>query len=343
MTRDTLVNQRPFYMSRLAVDPSNPDRVFFSSEDLIETRDGGKTYEDVETAVHQDHHGLWISRDGRRIIEADDGGAPISIDGGKTWDWRYNVAIAQIYRVGYDDQNPYRVCGGIQDNDSYCGPSDSLSPLGIENSDWRDVGNDGDGSWVWPQPGDPSVDLERRRQRAQRSARHLRHALAPKLRHHAGRDRHERARVWRACRFARTGKRRLRFPLRLRSGAQVASAYYGANVLFETRDLGRTWTVISPDLTRNDPAKQQVAGGPINTDVSGAEFYDTHLRHRAVAARRATHLGGHRRRSRAAHDRSAVHTGATSRRRTSRRGDASTPSRPRASTRAAPTWPSIVT
>ena len=66
-----------------------------------------------------------------------------------------NVVLAQVYRIGYDGENPYHVCGGIQDNDSYCGPSDSLSPLGIENSDWRDVGNDGDGSWVWPQPGDP--------------------------------------------------------------------------------------------------------------------------------------------------------------------------------------------
>ncbi len=156
MTRDTLVNQRPFYMSRLAVDPANRNHVFFSSEDLIETRDGGKTYDDVTGAVHQDHHGLWISRDGRRIIEANDGGAPISIDGGKTWDWRFNVVLAQIYRIGYDDQNPYHVCGGIQDNDSYCGPADSLSNFGIENSDWRAVGNDGDGSWVWPQPGDPN-------------------------------------------------------------------------------------------------------------------------------------------------------------------------------------------
>ncbi len=131
ITRDTLVNQRPFYMSRLAVDPSNPDRVFFSSEDLIETTDGGKTYSDVTGAVHQDHHGLWISHDGRRIIEANDGGAPISIDGGKIWDWRFNVVFAQIYRIGYDEQNPYHVCGGIQDNDSYCGPA------GLAQSAWN--------------------------------------------------------------------------------------------------------------------------------------------------------------------------------------------------------------
>ena len=82
--------------------------------------------------MHQDHHGLWISRDGRRIIEANDGGAPISIDGGRTWDWRFNVVLAQVYRIGYDVENPYHVCGGIQDNDSYCGPSDSLSRLGID-------------------------------------------------------------------------------------------------------------------------------------------------------------------------------------------------------------------
>ncbi len=282
MTRDTLVNQRPFYMSRLAVDPSDPNRVFFSSEDLIETRDGGRTFADVETAVHQDHHGLWISRDGRRIIEADDGGAPISTDGGKTWDWRYNVAIAQIYRLGYDEQNPYRVCGGIQDNDSYCGPSDSLSPLGIENSDWRDVGNDGDGSWVWPQPGDPSsiwnvgVNELNGQLGIYDMGSRQNYDVTPDATDTNGR-------ALAGLAFRSNWEAPIAFstfdgvyPERSR-GAQgdKVVAYYGANVLFETRDLGRTWSQISPDLTRNDASKQQVAGGPINTDVSGAEFYDT--------------------------------------------------------------------
>ncbi len=273
MTADTLVNQRPFYMSKLAVDPANPDRVFFSSEDLIETQDGGKTYSDVLGAVHQDHHGLWISNDGRRIIEANDGGAPISIDGGKTWDWRFNVALAQIYRLGYDEQNPYRVCGGIQDNDSYCGPSDSLSPLGIENSDWRDVGNDGDGSWVWPQPGDPSsiwnvgvnelngqlgiFDLNSRQN----------YDISPDVTDTNGR-------ALAGLPFRSNWEAPIAFsPLRQARGDVVA--YFGANVLFETHDRGRTWAIVSPDLTRNDPDKQRVAGGPINTDVSGAEFYGT--------------------------------------------------------------------
>jgi photosystem II stability/assembly factor-like uncharacterized protein len=267
LTKDTLVNQRPFYMSRLAVDPTDPNHVFFSSEDLIETHDGGKTYTDDTSAMHQDHHGLWISSDGRRIIEADDGGAPISTNGGKTWFWAFNVPLAQIYRVGYDEQNPYRVCGGIQDNDSYCGPSDSLSPLGIENSDWRDVGNDGDGSWVWPQPGDPSSiwNVGVNELNGQLGIYDMRsrqnYDISPDV-------------------TDTNGRSLAGLPYRSNWEAPIAFgaggvAYFGANVLFETRDRGRTWTQISPDLTRDDPAKLQLSGGPINTDISGAEFYDT--------------------------------------------------------------------
>jgi hypothetical protein len=270
MTRDTLVNQRPFYMSRLAVDPSNPDRVFFSSEDLIETRDGGKTYSDVTNAVHQDHHGLWISHDGRRIIESNDGGAPISIDGGKTWDWRFNVTLAQVYRLGYDHENPYHVCGGLQDNDAYCGPSDSLSPLGIENADWRAVGNDGDGSWVWPDSADPdsiwNVGVSQLNGQVGIFDLHSRqdYDVSPVVTDTNGR--------------ALAGlPYRSNWEAPLALSAFDGSVYFGANVLFRTRNRGRAWEVISPDLTRNDPAKQQLAGGPINTDVSGAEFYDTLL------------------------------------------------------------------
>ncbi len=274
MSNDTLIDQRPFYMSRLIVDPTDADRVFFASENLIETQDGGKTFTDVASAVHQDHHGFWISRDGRRLIEADDGGAPISIDGGKTWDWRFNVDLAQIYHVGYDDQNPYHVCAAMQDDDSYCAPNDSLSPLGLTERDWRDVANDADGVAVWPEPGDPSsvwnvginelngqlgiFDLDSRQN----------YDITPYVHDTNGRPlaglpyRFN----WEApLAFARA------------STATPVPAYFGANVVFETRDRGRTWQAISPDLTRNDPSKQQLAGGAINTDISGAEFYDTLL------------------------------------------------------------------
>src|SRR5450755_2287298 len=156
-SHDTEVNQRPFYMSRIAVDPTNADHIFAMSENLMESTDAGVHFHEVSGAVHQDHHDMWIASDGVRMIEASDGGAPISRDGGKTWDERYNFARGQLYHIGFDGQNPYQVCGGLQDNDSFCGPSDSLNPLGIVNADWRDVGNDGDGSWVWPDPRDPNL------------------------------------------------------------------------------------------------------------------------------------------------------------------------------------------
>jgi len=271
MSADTLIDQRPFYMSRLEVDPADQNHVIFSSENLIETRDGGKTFRGISTAVHQDHHGSWISRNGRRMIEANDGGAPISVDGGKTWDWRFNVVLSQIYHVGYDDQNPYHVCAAIQDNDSFCGPSLSLSPLGITERDWQDVANNADGVWVWPEPGNPSAvwNVGINQLNGQLGIYNLNsrqnYDISPDVTDTNGSD-------------------LAGHPYRFNWEAPIAfsrklpgAAYFGGNVLFETRDRGRSWRVISPDLTRNDPNKQQVAGGPINTDVSGAEFYDALL------------------------------------------------------------------
>ena len=271
MSSDTLIDQRPFYMSRLAVDPANANHVFFASENLIETRDGGHTFIDIHSAVHQDHHDFWISADGRRMIEANDGGAPISVDGGRTWDWRFNVTLAQTYHVGFDQRQPYSVCGAFQDNDSFCGPSNSLSPLGITARDWRDVANNSDGVWVWPDRDDQNIvwnagvnelngqlglfDLASRQN----------YDITPSVI-----DTNGRALAGLPYRF------NWESPLAL-SPTAPGIAYFGANVLFETRDRGRTWRRISPDITRNDPAKQQAAGGPVNTDVSGAEFYDTIL------------------------------------------------------------------
>ncbi len=271
MSRDTLIDQRPFYMSRLEVDPSNRDRVFFSSENLLETRDGGKTFHDVADAVHQDHHGLWISHDGKRVIEADDGGAPISIDGARTWDWRFNVTLAQIYHVGYDEQNPYHVCAAMQDDDSFCAPNLSLSPLGLLNADWRDVANDSDGVWAVPEPGNPQaiwnvgVNELNGQLGIYDYASRQNFDITPDVT-----DTNGRALVGLKHRF------NWEAPVAF-SPKEPGVAYFGGNVVFETRDRGRTWTEISPDLTRNDPSKQQLSGGAIDTDISGAEFYDTLL------------------------------------------------------------------
>ena len=269
VSTDTYVNQRPFYMSHIAVDPTDPDHVLAESEDLAESRDGGRTFDNVDGAVHQDHHDLWWSRDGKRLIDANDGSAAISVDGGRTWVWRFNVPIGQVYHVGYDLENPYHVCGGLQDNDSFCGPSDSLNPLGILDSDWRDVGDDGDGSWVWPDPQDPSLvwNVGVSALNGQLGVYDMRTRenvdVTPSLRDTNG---------WALAGMPH--RYNWQAPIALEQGPPYA-AYYGANVVFRSLDRGRTWTAISPDLTLNDPRHQQRAGGPINTDVSGAEFYDT--------------------------------------------------------------------
>jgi photosystem II stability/assembly factor-like uncharacterized protein len=270
VSADTYVNQRPFYMSHVAVDPRDPNHVLAESEDLAQSHDGGVTFANVDGAVHQDHHDLWWSRDGKRLIEADDGGAPISLDRGVTWLWRFNVPIGQVYHLGYDTQVPYQVCGGMQDNDAFCGPSDSLDPLGILDAYWRDVGNDGDGSWVWPDPRQPDriwnvgVSTLNGQLGIVNLASGENVDVSPGLRDTNGR--------------ALAG-----LPYRFDWQAPIAfspfddAAYFGGNVVFKSNDLGKSWHAISPDLTLDDPRHQQVPGGPINADVSGAEFYDTIL------------------------------------------------------------------
>lgn len=271
VSRDTYINQRPFYMSRLEVDPTNQNHLFFLSEDLVESRDGGKSISNNVNAVHQDHHAMWIAADGKRIIEGNDGGAPISLDGGATWDWRYNVTIAQIYHVGYNLGNPYMVCGGMQDNDSYCGPSDSLNPLGISNHDWFDVGSNSDGSWTWPDPLDSRYVWNV-------GVRDVNGQLT--LFDYRTRESYDVTPYVRDT----TGASLVGLPYRFNWEAPVAfsktkpnAVYFGGNVVWKSTDRGRHWKQIGPDLTLNDPSHQQVAGGPINTDVSGAEFYDTIL------------------------------------------------------------------
>ncbi|MBV8366111.1 MAG: hypothetical protein JO194_06395, partial [Candidatus Eremiobacteraeota bacterium] len=271
VNRDSALNQRPFYMSRLEVDPRNAAHVFFLSEDMFESKDGGATFTQIKSAVHQDHHAMWIARDGRRMIEGDDGGAPISVDGGVNWDWRFNIAIGQIYHLGYSQGNPYQVCGGFQDNDSFCGPTDSLDPLGILPPNWRDVGNDSDGVFTIPDRVDPNIVWNV-------GVNVLTGQITTYLLD--SRQAYDVSPYARDTNGAGLAGLRYRFnweaPLAI-SPLDPTIAYFGGNVLFKSGDHGRTWQAVSPDLTRNEAAHQQAAGGDVTLDVSGAEFYDTLL------------------------------------------------------------------
>ncbi|GAC1575166.1 MAG: hypothetical protein NVS3B7_07560 [Candidatus Elarobacter sp.] len=264
MTKNTLVNQRPFYFSHLRVDPSNENHVYGLSQSLSESKDGGKTFKAIAQNVHVDYHDLWIApNDPRRMIAGEDGGYAISVDGGAAWSFSRNLAIGQIYHVGYDDGTPYRVCVGLQDNNGFCGPSNSLNAEGIIDESWERV-TGGDGMWAWPDPRDPNLiwtDLQTGRvsiydRRTQRNTfvQPWRGTAQDDFSLEKARYRYD----WNA-------------PIAF-DPFDTATTYFGANVVFATRDRGQHWTVVSPDLTRNDKSHQQPSGGPLALDVSSAEF-----------------------------------------------------------------------
>lgn len=154
ISSNTLIDERPFYYSRLFVDPHDENHLFAVSVRLAESKDGGATWQVSGKGLHGDHHDVWFSADGKTVLEGDDGGVAISRDNGATWEWRNNLPIEQAYRVATDDRIPYTVCEGLQDNGSWCGPSDGRSEDGILGRDWASVGG-GDGNWTIPDPLNP--------------------------------------------------------------------------------------------------------------------------------------------------------------------------------------------
>ena len=159
---DTLVDQRPFYFTHIAVDPKKPDHVYAVSEMLSESKDGGRKFKEIAKDVHVDYHAIWIApNDPKRIITGEDGGFALTTDL-EHWSFSRNLTIGQIYHVGLSNENPYAVCAAFQDNNGFCGPSNSLDDEGILNRHWINVVG-GDGMWTVPDPIDPNylwADLE---------------------------------------------------------------------------------------------------------------------------------------------------------------------------------------
>ncbi len=268
VSKNTLVDQRPFYFTHLAVDPKDENHVYGVSEMLSESTDGGSTFKVIAKNVHVDYHAIWIAPDNpKRIIVGEDGGYALTVDG-EHWSDNENLPIGQIYNVGYDDQTPYRICVALQDNNAFCGPSNALDPQGNPNRAWERVVG-GDGMWAWPAPGDPNTiwtDLQDGNvstfdRRSQRST-----FVQP----------------WLGTSLQNFNIARARYRFNWDSPIGFApwdshTVWYGGDVVFQTHDRGKTWRAISPDLTRNVKAHQVPSGGPLALDVSGAEYTDTIL------------------------------------------------------------------
>lgn len=151
-------NPRPMYYSRVEIDPSNSDRIYVLGTQLMVSDDAGRTFRsDGATQIHVDHHALWINpEDPDHLILGSDGGISASWDGTAHWRMFDNLALGQFYTIAHDMRDPYYVCGGLQDNDPWCGPSNTRSFHGIRHQDWYETAY-GDGFWTVVDPTDSTI------------------------------------------------------------------------------------------------------------------------------------------------------------------------------------------
>ncbi|TAN21919.1 MAG: glycosyl hydrolase [Acidobacteria bacterium] len=254
------ITQRAFYYGRVYVDPQDANTIYLPNVGVYISHDSGKTLHAIHPP-HGDNHAFWINPKNSQIfIEGNDGGATVTLNGGKAFSSEDNQPTGQFYHANLDEQFPFHIYGAQQDRSSVEGSSGA--PAGV----WTNV-TGGEMSWVVPTPGDPFVTYgsgyytmywkENRRTG-------LTTNVSP----------------WPAYKFGLQGSLiKYRFgwihhPATFAPGNHD-ELLYGANVLFETTDAGIHWKVISPDLTRNDKSKQGRPGGPISADVTGEEMFDT--------------------------------------------------------------------
>src|SRR5579871_4947555 len=262
----TLVNgsgniiTRPFYYDTLGVDPNNADTLFVGDEGWFKSTDGGKTFR-PSPAPHGDHHDIWINpKNSQYMIQSNDGGANVSLDGGRTWSTQANQPTAEIYQVAVDDQYPYRVYGAQQDNTTVIVPS---LPLG-NGQDFR-VGPGCETGPIIPDPVKPDVVYgsckgQFSRQNLNTTDEERYWIGAESLYGNAGSEL--------MYRFQRVS------PMEV-SPHSPHAVYYGSQYVHRTRDGGVTWQRISGDLTAHPEGTQGASGEPITRDATGEEVYST--------------------------------------------------------------------
>jgi photosystem II stability/assembly factor-like uncharacterized protein len=258
------VRARPFYFSNIEVDPTDHQRVYVPSLLLTVTGNGGRSFETLGllgTGVHPDHHALWINpKDPQHLVLGTDGGVYVSRDRGATFTMSAGLSVGQFYHVSVDQQRPYRVYGGLQDNGSWSAPSRALGSPGIRNRDWINVGI-GDGFNVFADPRDPTIIFSEY-QGGQIRRFNLRTRELKDIRPRPGPGDPEYRFNWNAAFVP--------------SPNDPAVLYLGGQSVFRSRDRGDTWERVSEDLTTNDPSrlKQRQSGG-VTPDNTTAENYCT--------------------------------------------------------------------
>jgi photosystem II stability/assembly factor-like uncharacterized protein len=258
--RVSTTNPRPMYFSQVRVDPDNPDRVYLGGVGLHMTNDGGQSMAtDAAQATHDDVHAIWINpANTAHILIGHDGGVSVSLDTSRTWTQHQNLPLALYYHVSVDMDTPYNVCGGLQDNYNWCGPSATRFTRGIKNTDWYQV-QGGDGFVVLADPRDSRYVYSesqngnlQRRNRVTGEARNIRPSAANVT----------------ALPPNTPGFRwNWDTPIVL-SPNENGALLVAANRVFRSNDRGDSWAVISPDLTTNTDRNELSIMGVINTQVT---------------------------------------------------------------------------
>ena len=228
-------NGRPMYFGLIKVDPENDLRVYQPITPLLVSDDGGKTFRgDGAPTIHVDFHAMWIDpRNGDHMVIGGDGGVGITYDKGKKWLWLSHLPVGQYYHVGFDMQEPYNVCGGLQDNNSWCGPSATRSAHGIGNDMWLTVvGGDGFVSLIDP--------ISHRMIFSESQDGFM--GRIDKVTNESKSIRPEAPLIEKPYRW------NWDTPMMM-SSVDPATIYVGANKLLKSTDRGQTWSVISGDLT----------------------------------------------------------------------------------------------
>ena len=264
LSEDRNLRQRAWYYHHIYADPQDSETVWVLNVDAWRSTDAGATFQQVQIP-HGDNHDLWLDpKDPLRMIEANDGGATVSLDGGRTWSSIYNQPTSEFYHVTTDTRVPYRVYGAQQDNTTMVVPSRARLAA-ITHAEVDEIGG-GESGYIAIHPDDPDIIYSGSFQ-----------GFLTRYDHRLGVQRN--VMVWpemSSGEGAESVKYRFQwtFPIHL-SPHDPEELVTCGNHVFRSRDEGVTWEVISPDLTRNDPSRLRASGGEITKDNTGAEYYCT--------------------------------------------------------------------
>ena len=263
------IGNRPFYYSEIYVDPQNENRLYTVFTYVNVSEDGGKNFKQlmpaygVDNGVHPDHHAWWIHpTNGKFMIDGNDGGLNITKDGGKSWRFIGNIPVAQFYHINVDNEYPYNVYGGMQDNGSWRGPAYVWKAQGIRNSYWQEI-SFGDGFDVVPDKDNSRYGWSMSQQGSVVRYDYLtgnNYSVKPT---------HKDPNI------------QLRFNWNAAINIDPFdnnTLYFGSQFVHKSTDKGLTWSVISPDLSTNNPEKlKQSESGGLTMDATGAENHCTVL------------------------------------------------------------------